>query len=160
MSERLRILDTTVRDGEQSPGVAFSVEDKVSIALQLARLRVDVIEAGFPASSPGDFAAVQAIARQVEGSVVAGLSRCFEDDVRTCARALEPASDARIHVFIGTSPIHRDGQLRMTQREVFERAVSMTSLAATLRDDIEFSPMDASRTEPAYLAASPPATSC
>ncbi|MBV9100601.1 MAG: 2-isopropylmalate synthase [Candidatus Dormibacteraeota bacterium] len=150
--ERLRILDTTLRDGEQSPGVAFSVEDKLSIALQLARLRVDVIEAGFPASSPGDFAAVQAIAGQVHGPVIAALSRCFEQDVRACAQALQPATRARIHVFIGTSLIHREGQLRMSRREVLDRAVSMTALAANLCGDVEFSPMDASRTEREFLA--------
>src|SRR3979411_2124746 len=99
--ERLIILDTTLRDGEQSPGVALSGDDKLAIARQLARLRVDVIEAGFPFSSPGDFAAVKAIAEQVEGPVIAGLSRCFEDDVRQCAEALKPAANARIHVFIG-----------------------------------------------------------
>jgi 2-isopropylmalate synthase len=150
--ERLTILDTTLRDGEQSPGVALSAEDKLAIAHQLARLKVDVIEAGFPFSSPGDFAAVRQIAEQVEGPTIAGLSRCFEDDVRQCADALKPAKDARIHVFIGTSPIHRESQLRMTAQEVLERAVSMTALAKTFRDDVEFSPMDASRTEPEYLA--------
>src|SRR5580693_3742590 len=152
MSERLVILDTTLRDGEQSPGVALNADDKLQIAHQLARLRVDVIEAGFPHSSPGDFAAVKAIAEQVEGPVIAGLSRCFETDVKQCASALEPAALARIHVFIGTSPTHRDSQLRMSQAEVLERAVSMTALAKTFREDIEFSPMDASRTEPEYLA--------
>jgi len=151
-AQHLRILDTTLRDGEQSPGVAFSVNDKLAIAHQLARARVDIIEAGFPFSSPGDYAAVRAIAEQVEGPVIAGLSRCFDEDVRACARALEPATRARIHVFIGTSPIHRDGQLRMTQREVFDRAVAHTALAKTFREDVEFSPMDASRTEPDYLA--------
>ena len=150
--DRLRILDTTLRDGEQSPGVALNVDDKLSIAHQLARCGVDIIEAGFPFSSPGDFAAVRAIAEQVDGPVIAGLSRCFEEDVRACADALSPARDARIHVFIGTSPIHRDSQLRMSQQEVYERAVSMTALARTFRGDVEFSPMDASRTEPEYLA--------
>ncbi|HWW10423.1 MAG TPA: 2-isopropylmalate synthase, partial [Candidatus Acidoferrales bacterium] len=150
--QRLRILDTTLRDGEQSPGVAFSIEDKLAIAHQLARARVDIIEAGFPASSPGDFAAVRAIAEHVDGPVIAGLARCFEKDVRACADALRPARDARMHVFIGTSPIHRDGQLHMTQREVYDRAVAMTTLAKTFREDVEFSPMDASRTEPQYLA--------
>ncbi|MDQ2960903.1 MAG: 2-isopropylmalate synthase [Candidatus Dormibacteraeota bacterium] len=150
--ERLTILDTTLRDGEQSPGVALSADDKLAIARQLARLRVDVIEAGFPFSSPGDYAAVRAIAEQVEGPVIAGLSRCFEDDVRQCAAALEPAANARIHVFIGTSPIHRESQLHMTREQVFERAVSMTALAKSFREDVEFSPMDASRTEPEYLA--------
>ncbi len=148
----LTILDTTLRDGEQSPGVALSADDKLAIARQLARLRVDVIEAGFPFSSPGDYAAVRAIAEQVDGPVIAGLSRCFEADVRQCAKALEPAQRARIHVFIGTSPIHRDSQLHMTQAEVLERARSMTALAKTFREDVEFSPMDASRTEPEYLA--------
>ncbi|HEY8674910.1 MAG TPA: 2-isopropylmalate synthase [Candidatus Dormibacteraeota bacterium] len=150
--ERLIILDTTLRDGEQSPGVALTADDKLAIARQLARLRVDVIEAGFPFASPGDYAAVRTIAEQIEGPVIAGLSRCFEDDVRQCARALEPAANARIHVFIGTSPIHRESQLRMSQREVLDRAVSMTALSKTFREDVEFSPMDASRTEPEYLA--------
>jgi 2-isopropylmalate synthase len=148
----LTILDTTLRDGEQSPGVALTADDKLAIARQLARLRVDVIEAGFPFSSPGDYAAVRAIAEQVDGPVIAGLSRCFEADVRQCAKALEPAQQARIHVFIGTSQIHRDSQLHMTQAEVLERARSMTALAKTFREDVEFSPMDASRTEPEYLA--------
>lgn len=150
--EHLCILDTTLRDGEQSPGVALSADDKLAIAHQLARLRVDVIEAGFPYSSPGDFAAVRAIAEQVEGPTIAGLARCFEEDVRACAQALEPAADARIHVFIGTSPIHREGQLRLSAPEVYERAVAMTRLAKSFRDDVEFSPMDASRTEPDFLA--------
>jgi 2-isopropylmalate synthase len=150
--ERLIILDTTLRDGEQSPGVALSADDKLDIARQLARLQVDVIEAGFPFSSPGDHAAVRAIAEQVEGPVIAGLSRCFEGDVRQCAGALEPAARARIHVFIGTSPIHRDSQLHLSQRQVLERVTSMTALAKTFREDVEFSPMDASRTEPEYLA--------
>src|ERR1700681_4359094 len=118
MSERLVILDTTLRDGEQSPGVSLNAEDKLQIAHQLARLKVDIIEAGFPHSSPGDYAAVRAIAEQVEGPVIAGLSRCFEGDVRQCAKALEPAQRARIHVFIGTSPTHRESQLHMTQAEV------------------------------------------
>ena len=152
MTESLTILDTTLRDGEQSPGVSLNAEDKLQIAHQLARLKVDVIEAGFPHSSPGDFAAVKAIAEQVEGPVIAGLSRCFEADVRASAAALEPAARARIHVFIGTSPIHREGQLRMTQREVYDHAVQMTSLAKSFREDVEFSPMDASRTERDYLA--------
>jgi 2-isopropylmalate synthase len=150
--EPLVILDTTLRDGEQSPGVSFSTDDKLAIAHQLARLGVDVIEAGFPYSSPGDFAAVTAIAEQVEGPVIAGLSRCFEEDVRSCAQALTPAKRARIHVFIGTSPIHREGQLRMTKAEVYERSVSMTRLAKSFQEDVEYSAMDTTRTEPDYLA--------
>jgi 2-isopropylmalate synthase len=148
----LLILDTTLRDGEQSPGVTLTAEDKLAIARQLARLRVDIIEAGFPYSSPGDFAAVKAIAEQVDGPIIAGLARCFEDDVRACATALAPARHARIHVFIGTSPIHREGQLRMTQKEVYERSVAMVRLARTFQEDVEYSPMDATRTEPEYLA--------
>jgi 2-isopropylmalate synthase len=148
----LLILDTTLRDGEQSPGVTLTAEDKLAIARQLARLRVDIIEAGFPYSSPGDFAAVKAIAEQVDGPIIAGLARCFEDDVRACATALAPATHARIHVFIGTSPIHREGQLRMTQKEVYERSVAMVRLARTFQEDVEYSPMDATRTEPEYLA--------
>ena len=150
--EPLTILDTTLRDGEQSPGVTFSAEDKLAIAHQLARLGVDVIEAGFPYSSPGDFAAVTAIAEQIEGPVIAGLSRCFEEDIRSCAKALAKAKRARIHVFIGTSPIHREGQLRMTQAEVYERSVSMTRLAKSFQEDVEYSAMDTTRTEPDYLA--------
>jgi 2-isopropylmalate synthase len=150
--EPLTILDTTLRDGEQSPGVSLSTEDKLAIARQLARLKVDIIEAGFPYSSPGDFASVKAIAEQVEGPVIAGLARCFENDVRACAEALTPAKRARIHVFIGTSPIHREGQLRMTQAEVYERSVSMVRLAKTFQEDVEYSAMDATRTEPEYLA--------
>ena len=148
----LLILDTTLRDGEQSPGVTLTAEDKLAIARQLARLRVDIIEAGFPYSSPGDFAAVKAIAEQVDGPIIAGLARCFEDDVRACATALAPAKHARIHVFIGTSPIHREGQLRMTQKEVYERSVAMVRLARSFQEDVEYSPMDATRTEPEYLA--------
>jgi len=148
----LLILDTTLRDGEQSPGVTLTAEDKLAIARQLARLRVDIIEAGFPYSSPGDFAAVKAIAEQVDGPIIAGLARCFEDDVRACATALAPAKHARIHVFIGTSPIHREGQLRMTQKEVYERSVAMVRLAKSFQEDVEYSAMDASRTEPEYLA--------
>jgi len=148
----LLILDTTLRDGEQSPGVTLTAEDKLAIARQLARLRVDITEAGFPYSSPGDFAAVKAIAEQVDGPIIAGLARCFEDDVRACATALAPARRARIHVFIGTSPIHREGQLRMTQKEVYERSVAMVRLARSFQEDVEYSPMDATRTEPEYLA--------
>ena len=148
----LLILDTTLRDGEQSPGVTLTAEDKLAIARQLARLRVDIIEAGFPYSSPGDFAAVKAIAEQVDGPIIAGLARCFEDDVRACATALAAARHARIHVFIGTSPIHREGQLRMTQKEVYERSVAMVRLAKSFQEDVEYSAMDASRTEPEYLA--------
>jgi 2-isopropylmalate synthase len=151
-TEKLIIFDTSLRDGEQSPGVALDVEDKLAIARQLAKLRVDVIEAGFPIASPGDFEAVRAVAQQVEGPVICGLARVWEKDIQRCAEALEPAKKARIHVFVGTSPLHREKQLNMSKKEVFDRAVSMTALAKSLRDDVEFSPMDASRTEPEYLA--------
>ncbi|HZB98240.1 MAG TPA: 2-isopropylmalate synthase [Candidatus Sulfotelmatobacter sp.] len=151
-TDKLIIFDTTLRDGEQSPGVSLNVEEKLDIARQLARLRVDVIEAGFPFASPGDFTAVRAIAEQVQGPVIAGLSRVWPQDIERCAEALEPAKKARIHVFVGTSPIHRESQLRMSKKQVYDRAVEMTALAKSFRDDVEFSPMDASRTEPDYLA--------
>jgi len=151
-TERLVIFDTTLRDGEQSPGVSLNVDDKLAIARQLARLNVDIIEAGFPIASEGDFAAVKAIAEQIDGPIITGLSRVWPDDVKRCAEALKPARRARIHVFVGTSPIHRQFQLRMSQKEVYDRAVEMTALAKTFREDVEFSPMDASRTEPEFLA--------
>jgi 2-isopropylmalate synthase len=151
-TEKLTIFDTSLRDGEQSPGVALDADDKLAIARQLAKLRVDVIEAGFPIASPGDFAAVRAVAEQIDGPTICGLARVWEKDIKRCAQALEPAAKGRIHVFVGTSPLHREKQLGLSKREVLERAVSMTALAKTFRDDIEFSPMDASRTEPGYLA--------
>ncbi|MHB8572422.1 MAG: 2-isopropylmalate synthase [Candidatus Dormibacteria bacterium] len=150
--ERLIIFDTTLRDGEQSPGAALRPAQKLELAGLLARLGVDVIEAGFPAASPGDFEAVRAIAAEVRGPVICGLARADEADVRACARALTPTSRPRIHLFIGTSPLHREAQLGLSRAEVLRRAEGMTRLARELCPDVEFSPMDASRTEPEFLA--------
>src|ERR1700716_1582747 len=113
--ERVRIFDTTLRDGEQSPGISLDVAEKLEIAEQLARLGVDYIEAGFPVASQGDFEAVEAIARTVRGPVIAGLSRTHIADVDRCWNALKPADRARIHVFISTSPNHMEHMLKMTQ---------------------------------------------
>src|SRR2546423_395525 len=111
MADKVLILDTTLRDGEQSPGVAFNISDKIEIANQLQRLGVDIIEAGFPASSPGDFAAVKAVAAQVRGARIAGLARAVRNDVVRCAEAVKDAASPRIHVFLSSSDIHLMHQL-------------------------------------------------
>ncbi|MBC7294611.1 MAG: 2-isopropylmalate synthase, partial [Thermoleophilia bacterium] len=125
-------FDTTLRDGEQSPGCSLNASEKLEIAHQLARLGVDVIEAGFPASSPGDFEAVQAIAREVKGPVICGLARCLEDDIRTCWEAVKEAERPRIHTFVSTSDIHLKHQMRRSREEVLELARDMVKLAASL----------------------------
>src|SRR5918999_2468032 len=117
MMEQVRIFDTTLRDGEQSPGISLDVAEKLEIAEQLARLGVDIIEAGFPVASQGDFEAVQAIARAVRGPVIAGLSRTHRADVDRCWDALKDANRARIHVFISTSPSHMEHMLKMTREQ-------------------------------------------
>ncbi len=151
MSDRLIIFDTTLRDGEQAPGIALSPDDKVAIATQLARLRVDVIEAGFAASSPGDFEAVSRIAREVEGPVIASLARTHPDDIDRAADALKAAARNRIHVFISTSPIHMEQMLRMSPQEVFDAAVEGVRRARRYTDDVEFSPQDATRSDPQFI---------
>ncbi len=151
MSDRLIIFDTTLRDGEQAPGIALSPDDKVAIAAQLARLRVDVIEAGFAASSPGDFEAVSRIAQEVTGPVIASLARTHPDDIDRAADALKAAERSRIHVFISTSPIHMEQMLRMTPQEVFDAAVEGVRRARRYTDDVEFSPQDATRSDPQFI---------
>ena len=151
MQDRLIIFDTTLRDGEQAPGIALSPDDKVAIATQLARLRVDVIEAGFAASSPGDFAAVSRIAREVEGPVIASLARTHPDDIAQAAEALAHADRKRIHVFVSTSPIHMEQMLRMTPEEVMSSVVQSVGMASQLVDDVEFSPQDATRSDPDFV---------
>ncbi len=151
MSEKLIIFDTTLRDGEQSPGISLNVAEKVEIADQLARLGVDVIEAGFPVASPGDFEGVQAIARAVKGATVAGLSRTHLEDVDRCWEAVQDAEQPRIHVFIATSPIHMKHKLRMTPEQVKEAAVAGVKRAKRYTADVEFSPEDGSRSDPAFL---------
>ncbi|ULA66289.1 MAG: hypothetical protein LZF62_50275 [Nitrospira sp.] len=151
MSRMIRIFDTTLRDGEQSPGASMNVEEKLMIAKQLARLGVDIIEAGFAYSSPGDFEAVRRIALEVEGPVVCSLARARPEDITRASEALKGAPRVRIHTFLSTSDIHLKHQFRMTREEAKKRAVEMVQLARTYVDDVEFSPMDASRSDPAYL---------
>src|SRR5262249_26167308 len=121
--DRLIIFDTTLRDGEQSPGASMNLAEKLEIAHALQELGVDIIEAGFPIASPGDFEAVQAIARQVEGPVICGLARCHSEDIDRAAKALADAPRKRIHVFLATSAIHRDFKLHMAKDEILRRAV-------------------------------------
>jgi 2-isopropylmalate synthase len=151
MDNRVRIFDTTLRDGEQSPGASMNVEEKILVARQLARLGVDVIEAGFAVSSPGDFEAVEKIGREIEGPIVCSLARAIPNDVNTAWEALKGAHKPRIHTFISTSDIHLTHQFRLTRAEAKKRAVDMVELARGYVEDVEFSPMDASRSEPEYL---------
>ena len=151
MTERVTIFDTTLRDGEQSPGIALNTEEKLEIAGQLARLGVDVIEAGFPAASDGDFEAVQAVAREVEGPVIAALARANATDVEAAWSAVEDAKRPRIHVFIATSPIHMEHKLRMEPAEVKEAVIAAVTIARSLCEDVEFSPEDGTRSDPDFM---------
>lgn len=151
---RIIIFDTTLRDGEQSPGATLNVDEKLTIARQLARLGVDVIEAGFPYASPGDFEAVQKIAQAVgteNGPVICGLARARKEDIETAARALKPATHARIHTFLATSDIHLEYKLKKTRAEVLEIVPEMVAYAKSFVDDVEFSPEDAGRSDPEFL---------
>jgi 2-isopropylmalate synthase len=150
--DQVRIFDTTLRDGEQSPGISLNEAEKLEIAQQLARLGVDVIEAGFPITSPGDFAAVQAIARQVEGPVVAGLARAHTCDVEAAWGAVRDAARPRIHTFISTSDIHIVHQLQSTREDVLGQARAAVAHARSLCEDVEFSPMDATRADRDFTA--------
>jgi 2-isopropylmalate synthase len=151
MNDQLIIFDTTLRDGEQSPGASMTRDEKVRIARQLERMRVDIIEAGFPAASAGDFEAVRAVAEAVKDSTVCGLARAVEKDIDRAAEAIKPAARGRIHTFIATSPIHMQNKLRMTQEQVLERAVWAVKRARQYTDDVEFSPEDAGRSETDFL---------
>ncbi len=146
------IFDTTLRDGEQAPGFSMGLAQKLELAHALAALGVDVMEAGFAAASPGDEAAIAAIAAEVEGPVICALARANEADIAAAARALAPARKARIHTFIATSPIHRKAKLKMSQAQVRAAAVAAVQHASTFTDDVEFSAEDAMRTEPDFLA--------
>ncbi|MFT3905055.1 MAG: 2-isopropylmalate synthase [Steroidobacteraceae bacterium] len=150
--DRVLIFDTTLRDGEQSPGCSMTQPEKLRVARGLAELGVDIIEAGFPAASRGDWEAVQAVAQEVQGPIIAGLARCVRDDIEAAARALKPAPRHRLHVFLATSAIHRQYKLNMAQDEIVRRAVEGVKIAREFCDDIEFSPEDASRTELDFLA--------
>jgi 2-isopropylmalate synthase len=150
--DRVRIFDTTLRDGEQAPGYSMSRAQKRRIAQALAELGVDIIEAGFAQASDDDFAAVQAIAGDLRGPTICSLARCQFADIEAAARALEPAHHPRIHVFIATSPLHREHKLGMSKAQVIDHAVRGVRRARDLCDDVEFSAEDAMRTEPEYLA--------
>ncbi len=152
MSKRVIFFDTTLRDGEQSPGVALTAEEKVEIGQALARLGVDVIEAGFPVSSPGDFAAVKAIAQSVRGPIIAALARTDFKDIERAAEALAPAKHRRIHTFIATSEIHMKYKLRMEPDQVVEAARAAVAQARTFVDDVEFSCEDATRSDWDFMA--------
>jgi 2-isopropylmalate synthase len=152
MSEQqLVIFDTTLRDGEQSPGASMTRDEKIRIAKALEKMRVDVIEAGFPIASQGDFESVQAVARNVSDSTVCGLARALDKDIDRAGEALKDASSARIHTFIATSPIHMERKLRMSPQQVLEQAVRAVRRARQYTDDVEFSAEDAGRSELAFL---------
>ena len=150
--DRVIIFDTTLRDGEQSPGISLNEAEKLEIAHQLARLGVDVIEAGFPIASPGDFEAVRAIAREVHGPVIAGLARAHAADIERAHAAVREAERPRIHTFISTSDIHIEHQLQSTREDVKGQARAAVAHARSLVDDVEFSPMDATRADVDYTA--------
>ncbi len=151
MSERLIVFDTTLRDGEQSPGCGLDAAQKVRFAHALAALGVDVIEAGYPNASPDDFDAVHRIASEVEGASICALARCNEVDIRAAARAIAPAAHGRLHVFIASSPIHRERKLGMSRDQVVARAIASIREARSHCEDVEFSAEDASRSEPEFL---------
>ncbi len=152
--DRILIFDTTLRDGEQSPGATLHIDEKLTIARQLARLGVDIIEAGFPFASPGDFKAVQQVADQVgleNGPIICGLARATRQDIKAAAEALKPAAHHRIHTFIATSDIHLEYKLKKTRPEVLAIAAEMVAYAKSFTDDVEFSPEDAVRSDPDFL---------
>ncbi|MDF1588034.1 MAG: 2-isopropylmalate synthase [Gammaproteobacteria bacterium] len=151
MSDKLIIFDTTLRDGEQSPGASMTKDEKVRIAKSLERMRVDIIEAGFPIASIGDFEAVQAVANAVKDSRICGLARALDNDIDRAGEALKNANASRIHTFIATSPIHMKMKLRMDPEQVIENAVKAVQRARRYTDDVEFSPEDAGRSEPDFL---------
>jgi 2-isopropylmalate synthase len=150
--QQLIVFDTTLRDGEQSPGASMNLPEKLEVAHALKDLGVDVIEAGFPIASPGDFESVQAIARDVRGPIICGLARCADKDIDTAWDALKEAERRRIHVFLATSEIHRRYKLKMAKEEIVRLAAAGVRRARGYCDDVEFSPEDAARTEHAFLA--------
>src|SRR5438067_4167160 len=151
-ADRLIIFDTTLRDGEQSPGASMNLAEKLQVALALKDLGVDIIEAGFPISSPGDFEAVQAIAREVQGPVIAGLARAHAADIDRAWEAVRDSERPRIHTFISTSDIHIVHQLQSTRDDVKGQARAAVAHARSLCDDVEFSPMDATRADLEFTA--------
>src|SRR5512135_136660 len=148
---KIKIFDTTLRDGEQSPGASMNVEEKIQLAKQLASLKVDIIEAGFAISSPGDFEAIRRIGDEIEGPVVCSLARARREDINRAWEALKDAPKRRIHTFHSTSDIHLKHQYRISRDEALKRSVEMVAHARSLVEDVEFSPMDATRTDVSYL---------
>ncbi len=148
---KIKIFDTTLRDGEQSPGASMNVEEKVQLAKQLARLGVDIIEAGFAISSPGDFEAIKTIGAEVQGPVICSLARAKEEDIKRAWEAVKDIEKKRIHTFHSTSDIHLKHQFRISREEALKRSVEMVQLTKSFVDDVEFSPMDAARTDIGYL---------
>jgi 2-isopropylmalate synthase len=144
-------FDTTLRDGEQSPGCTMHHDEKLRMAHQLAALGVDILEAGFPISSEGDFKSVRTIAKEVKGLRIAALARAKRLDIESAARAVEPATLSRIHTFLSSSDIHLEHQMRISREEALDQAAESVRLARSLVEDVEFSPMDATRSEPAFL---------
>jgi 2-isopropylmalate synthase len=151
MNRIIRIFDTTLRDGEQSPGASMNVDEKVTLAKQLARLGVDIIEAGFAISSPGDFESIRRIGGEVEGPIICSLARAKKEDIDRAWEALKDAKKRRIHTFHSTSDIHLKHQYRISREEALKRSVEMVKHARSYVDDVEFSPMDATRTDVSYL---------
>ena len=149
--EMVKIFDTTLRDGEQSPGASMTIEEKIKVAKQLEKLRVDIIEAGFAAASPGDFEAINMIAKEIKDSTICSLARALDKDIEAAAKAIAPAPLKRIHTFIATSPIHMQYKLKMSPDEVIKRAVNAVKYARTFVDDVEFSCEDAGRSEMSFL---------
>ncbi len=147
----IKIFDTTLRDGEQSPGASMNVAEKLQVAKQLARLGVDIIEAGFAIASPGDFEAIKTIGSEVEGPIICSLARAREEDIKRAWEAIKEAPKKRIHTFHSTSDIHLKHQFRVSREEALKRSVEMVRLAKSFVDDVEFSPMDATRTDAGYL---------
>ena len=151
MARQIKIFDTTLRDGEQSPGCSMNLQAKLDVAESLAALGVDIIEAGFAICSPGDFQSVQAISRRIKGATIASLARATEKDIDAAWEAVRDAESPRIHTFIATSPIHMEYKLKKTPDQVFEQAVKMVTYARNLCGDVEFSLEDASRSDPAFM---------
>ncbi len=151
-ADRVLIFDTTLRDGEQSPGISLNKQEKLEIAHQLARLGVDVIEAGFPITSPGDFESVQAIAREVEGPVICGLARTRKQDIEAAWNAVKDSERPRIHTFIATSDIHIERKLQTTREDVKGQVRAAVAQAREYTEDVEFSPEDGSRSDVEYMA--------
>lgn len=152
-SDRVYFFDTTLRDGEQSPGCTMHHEEKLRFAHQLAALGVDIVEAGFPIASDGDFSSVQAIAREVSGPRIAALARCKTGDIERAARAVEPAASNRIHTFIASSDLHLEAKLRISRQQALDQAGECVRLARSYTNDVEFSAEDATRSDPDFLVS-------